>query len=158
MPTCAIESHAIKVHGLTPKFLRDVQAPNWKVVSTAAFNKMCQFFLSTGLCGRKRPKLLAHNLQFDLQTWRINDRMVDLKNSEYLATQLDGLCSVRMASQIDRSNYNLEFLSNKYKIVNPKPHSALGDTITTALILPHVGLFLNNNKLTFVNTFANQNR
>lgn len=109
-------------------------------MSCEAYNKMFAFF-------SKRPSAMgwcvAHNAQFDLGTWQINDKKCvwegNVSPSDNIA-QMNWFCSMNAARKIDPKNYSLRYLVDQYEtegVENPCPHSALGDTIATTLILPY---------------------
>jgi len=115
-PTCAIDQKAQECHGLDLGFLAQVGAPKWGEVS----DKIKDWVKT--LSGSEEPIFVAHNATFDFTDTNI-----------YQAE--NWTCSMNLAKKKGLPA-KLEDLANALKIRNPRPHSAFGDVLTTALALP----------------------
>jgi DNA polymerase III epsilon subunit-like protein len=125
IPDVEINPHALAVHGLNRNRLFELGGRPWHQVCDRLSLWITNF-------AENLPQYyLAHNLNFDYQTWIRNTPV------EHLHQIHDYTCTLNFAKTF-RDHNQLERLCADYSIEHPGPHSALGDSIATVMILPYL--------------------
>lgn len=111
-----------RIHGISRSMLRG--APDLGTVVAHLFSRI------------DGTVVVGHNIDFD---WSFLHRAADLTGHRLPDVAL--LCTLRLSRSLDpdhRWSHRLGEVGARYGIANERPHDALHDARTTALVLPHL--------------------
>lgn len=97
-------------------------------------------YLKAHCCGNTQPVyFVGHNCKFDYDTWIVNDRRINRKKEDMeIYSEANWWCTSKWAKDLKLPSAKLGSLCTQFNVKNPRAHSALGDVIATALILPYL--------------------